>query len=497
MKAIFVQMGLVLMGLLLALMISATVYADINATLKLYNQHYYQSAAKMLRSKLVTLPSNEKDKARLTMGMVYLKNAELYQALYRTSLAANYDYMHYLVSARVKSPSVFVRLYIAKILIETGELTSASRHLRKFINVRDLPHKYRQIARANLALCYHLLDKKQDAQDLWDQVTSKDLSVQAELASSYSKSGDRKAIALRLANKIRTELVRTQSDVSVNVYYNLIDVYSRDGTVDDGLYLLDLIDLSLPIYQESLSEDKLLKYYQLSLIESIAKLYQRASEYYLKQVTGKPYSDRAAYYLGEVYYLAGNLQKEAKVTREALASPSLSIELAERARIRQAAGLYASGQQKVAMNVWDSLVKNKHIKPDQLANALSFCHHVKADCKAILDMAIKVSGEFIEKNTRYLNFSIGQYYLSNIDYDKALMYLEAARDKSQKNKIEANNPLLLVSLAEAYRGRKNYSENLQIFFEMSREFPITRQIQEAVQGIYSLEQRSAGDVKIF
>ena len=31
---------------------------------------------------------------------------------------------------------------------------------------------------------------------------------------------------------------------------------------------------------------------------------------------------------------------------------------------------------------------------------------------------------------------------------------------------------------------------------MSQEFPAVRQIQEAVQGVYSMEQRSAGDVRI-
>ena len=31
---------------------------------------------------------------------------------------------------------------------------------------------------------------------------------------------------------------------------------------------------------------------------------------------------------------------------------------------------------------------------------------------------------------------------------------------------------------------------------MSQEIAVVRQIQEAVQGVYSMEQRSAGDVRI-
>jgi hypothetical protein len=55
---------------------------------------------------------------------------------------------------------------------------------------------------------------------------------------------------------------------------------------------------------------------------------------------------------------------------------------------------------------------------------------------------------------------------------------------------------MLAGLAEAYYRTKKFSESLEIFFEMSQEFPVVRQIQEAVQGVYSMEQRSAGDVRI-
>ena len=55
---------------------------------------------------------------------------------------------------------------------------------------------------------------------------------------------------------------------------------------------------------------------------------------------------------------------------------------------------------------------------------------------------------------------------------------------------------MLVSLADAYYQTRKFSEALEIYFEMSKEFPEIRQIQEAVQGVYAVEQKSAGDVKI-
>ena len=75
--------------------------------------------------------------------------------------------------------------------------------------------------------------------------------------------------------------------------------------------------------------------------------------------------------------------------------------------------------------------------------------------------------------------------------------MEAGRDKANKNKIEMNDPVMLVGLAEAYYHNKKFSENLEIYFELSKQFPAVRQIQEAMQGIYSMEHQSAGDVKIY
>lgn len=92
---------------------------------------------------------------------------------------------------------------------------------------------------------------------------------------------------------------------------------------------------------------------------------------------------------------------------------------------------------------------------------------------------------------------MGSYYLAKREYPKAASYLEAGRDKGNKNKIEFNPPAMLVDLAEAYYRTKKFSEALEIYFEMSRQFPQVRQLQDALQGIYSMEHKSAGDVKIF
>jgi hypothetical protein len=55
---------------------------------------------------------------------------------------------------------------------------------------------------------------------------------------------------------------------------------------------------------------------------------------------------------------------------------------------------------------------------------------------------------------------------------------------------------MLINLAEAYYQTMRFSEALEIYFAMSNQFPAVRQIQVAMQGVYSMEQKSAGDARI-
>jgi len=104
-----------------------------------------------------------------------------------------------------------------------------------------------------------------------------------------------------------------------------------------------------------------------------------------------------------------------------------------------------------------------------------------------------VTGERYQR----LNFALGSYYLRKKDYARAISYMEAGADKSNKNRSKPMTRKMLAGLAEAYYRTKKFSEGLEIFFEMSKEFPVVRQIQESeCRASYSWQQRSAGDVKI-
>ncbi|MDX1812129.1 MAG: hypothetical protein R3240_09290, partial [Gammaproteobacteria bacterium] len=75
--------------------------------------------------------------------------------------------------------------------------------------------------------------------------------------------------------------------------------------------------------------------------------------------------------------------------------------------------------------------------------------------------------------------------------------MEIALDRSAMNSLLANDPILLLNLAEAYRVNKKYSKALQVYFSLGQNFPVMRQVQDAVQGEYLFQQRSTGQSNVF
>jgi len=178
-----------------------------------------------------------------------------------------------------------------------------------------------------------------------------------------------------------------------------------------------------------------------------------------------------------------------------LARPQAPAQYRERARARLALVTYRQGKKEEAERAWTA-VAEASTEPEVLAAVVLGCADAHAQCAKALARAAQVADAGDARRYQPLSFALGTYYLRKQDYARAISHMEAGRDKSNKNKIEANDPEMLAGLAEAYFRTKKFSEGLEIFFEMSQEFAVVRQIQEALQGVYSIEQRSAGDVRI-
>jgi tetratricopeptide (TPR) repeat protein len=278
---------------------------------------------------------------------------------------------------------------------------------------------------------------------------------------------------------------------------DLISTYTSAGLLDKALDAARGADLKAFSYREAMSKTKIITFYDVSLMDALSRLYLQAALTSLEKASQDgALRETAHFYLGEAYALAGSIDQSLRVTASFISSSAMPQQYRDRATARQAANQYRKGRQFDAIGVWDELSRKQPEDPDVLAEILLACGVLRVDCPTVA----KKSAASVEagEGKRYssLNVALGRYYLGKKDTARALSYLEAGRDKGNKNKIEFNDPVMLVSLASAYYRTKKFSEALEIYFEMSKQFPEVRQIQESLQGIYAMEHKSAGDVKI-
>jgi tetratricopeptide (TPR) repeat protein len=470
----------------------------VTRAMKLYEKRHYNEAARMLRAESATIEQSKTGNANLALGMIHFKNAVLHRELYQAAVVASQDYLKKLSAAQGEDRSRFVDLYFGEALAESGKAGAAAVHLKKFSQGNGVSPRHRAIAKVCLGLGYYQNNEASKGTELWGGINTSDLEVKAELAAAYSKAALKGKDPSVIAEGILSEMKRSGNSLSMRMVKNLVTIYARgSGSTEKGLDLLNRSDLKAFSYREILGKSKVIHFYDLSLLNDMTTLYGRASVACLEKAAADPkVKDAAEFYLGQACALFGSIEQSSKVTASFIARSQMPQQYKDRIRVWQGANLYARNRQTDAMGVWDELLQKQPEDRDLIAEVLFACSRMKMECPKVLQKATALVEAGESKKLSLLNIAIGNYHLSRLDHAKAVSYLEAGRDKSNKNKIESNDPAMLVSLADAYYRTKKFSEALEIYFEMSKQFPEVRQIQEAMQGIYAMEHKSAGDVKI-
>jgi tetratricopeptide (TPR) repeat protein len=470
----------------------------VQKALKAYEKHQYETAARDLRTALPSLSPAKQTSARLALGMIYLKSGELHRAFAGVSLAVNTDYLKRLSRETGRDRSRYADLHLGLACLEAGRSAEASASLKQFLaGPAASEARYADIARIALGRAAVAEGGKDRARQLWGGIAAADPEVRSELASARSLAGMDEQSATAFCDEAAAGARRTDAPLPVTVVTNCLGIYAKAGLVDRGLDLLARADLRSPSQREAIGRSKVITFYDLGLLRSLSDLYLQAGIASLeKAAADQQLNSVANFYLGEAYLLAGSRDQAAKATAAALSSQRLPQPYRDRALVRQAAIQYEKGGRAGVLGTWDELSRGPSGDAELLGDILSSCGRLRIDCPRIEQSSLGALERGEGRKLMALNAALGRYYTGKKEYPKALVHLDAGRDKGNKNKIESNDPLLLVELADAGCRAKKFSEALEIYFEMSKQFPQVRQIQEAVQGIYSMEQKSAGDVKI-
>ena len=467
--------------------------------MQLYKKNHYEDAADLIQSYLSKAASQQQDKTYLSLGMIYFANAKLYRELYHTSTRVQLDYLTKLLAADKKSESRFVKLYLGRTLVEAGKLVEAAAFFKKFLMDEQVQPHYKILANIDLGTVFFLQGKKDKALNLWSkQNVSQPLEITA-LAAAFSRAGQKEKNPMGMCQRALGQLKQAGKTPSIDSINNIIEVYTREGDIQRGIDLLKPADLKTYSQEENLVRNKVIRFYNPALLKNLSMFYEKASLNYLKKavaVADDKLKGLAQYYLSIDYGHFGNPDASLKIIDSFISSTRLPAPFINRAKVAQAINNYLLGREAIAKEQLDTLLQSK-IEPYLVADILLACtqHNIEFPQAVISATSMAQKGE--DRRFYSVNFALGRYYLGQKDYSRATTYMEAGRDKSNKNRIEFNEPLMLINLAKTYYLTKKFSESLEIYFEMSKQFPALRQIQVAMQGVYSMEQKSAGDVKIF
>lgn len=462
---------------------------------KRFNNHQYESALRVLLPHV----KEANDQSRFTLATILVKNAELYKALYDVSLPSQVEYLGHLVKPKKgKAPNRYADLFLAEAYMEQGRLKKASSHLDKFLKQKKIEKNYRDIALVKKGTVLWRQKEKTKAKEVWAKLAkSKNGLVLSEMAvvqALYMK--DMKQASTLLDQAIKQ--VKSISDMPVRMLSNAVVVFDHKGTYTEAMALTEEADMGAWSFQEDTIKDKVVKYYDVALLGRMAEVYRAAANSHLDALAANPkYQYMVALQKIDLSLMFGDKKAAVKAVTALSATGGLPDKMAPLLKVRSVIRDYEKGNQKKAIASWRGGVAENARNPVLASQILITCVRLQAKCRPVADEMEKVADKMRGPSAVVMNHAIGHFYMAKGDYGKALDFFELARNKSLKNKIEANDPLLLVALSEAYRRSKQYSEHLEIYFEMSKEFPGVRQIQEAVQGIYAMQQRSAGDVKIF
>ncbi len=475
--------------------------ADAQQAMLLFQKHHYHDAALLMYAQLSHQTIEASYDIQRNFGMICLANARFYNRLHQAAKPLQVEYLKRMVQAddqRNSAASRLARLYLGKALLADGRFTPAIAALTQFLEISGVGEIDRYEARIALGAAHHEAGQKIRAKKIWSALPVDEPHVAALLAAAYQQSGLNPEKILPLAEGAAKTLLTANKPIPVQCASALLDIYGRRSMVREGFEIIAHTQLSTFAREEAIGDHKVLRFYDADLFRHLSAFYSQAAINafnYAKKSANTRTSVTAAFLAGEAYAFSRRMDEASRAMDELLAAtpPKALFRLAQ---VRQLAyGLNVHSPKTTRLD-FDGLLSEKS-SVDQVTDIVLLCAQLGVDCPDALKRATVLWQQAQGRPPANLGMALGHYYRARQDHARTLQYLEAARDKSRKNRIEANPPAMLADLAWAYYKNRQFSEALEIYFTMSKQFPAVRQIQVALQGIYSMEQQSAGDAKIF
>lgn len=459
----------------------AAVKPGLEGAQELFRQNRWGEARRHLRSQWASIAEKDRPAASFLIGRSHVREAEFYRAARSFGDEAGLAYLGELTAAAASRKVVWIPLFKGLYQVDADRNAEGERTLAPLAQ-SALPAPWKASARLRRALALHRLGRIPEAAALLKE-TGPEARFAALLASGRAEPPAASGPGPR--EKLLTAAV-----------------LFRTGRAGEAEALLAGANLDLPDVEDKSAPKKLLRFHDPFVASAWERIcWERAVVALTPLAAGAAGTEAslAAYYAGLSLFSLGVPDEAAKLLKGAN-GPALGPQLQPSARLLLAAcgwqgrppaaaelaSLWDGTQgQPDAVLLWDELRRSGFAKLEPFATKLE---------ARLRDLLQSSSAE------RPSGALVGRWGLARLRHGEGEAALPGAlseyRDKSNKNKLEWNDPLLLLALSAADYRSNQYAQALETLFELSKTFPGLRPLQWNLQGIYAARQTAGGEARI-
>jgi hypothetical protein len=471
--------GLVALGL--ASPALAAVKPGLEGAQDLFKRNHWEEARTHLRAQWNALPQTDRASASFLIGRSYVREAEFYRAVRQVGVEVGLVYLKELLGQRSSRGIALIPLFTGFYELEAGDAAAAARGLQAAAALPTLPAEWKASAQLRHAVALQRLGRAGASASLLAQP-----GLEARFWRLVAK-GTVDAAPVSAGN-VRERLLAAA-------------IQFRGSRSAAAEQLLVGLDLDQPDAETRPDPKKLLRFHDPLVATAWERIcWERAVIALRPQAVGGSGVEQtlAAYYTGMSLFELGAYDESARFLKQAN-TPALPAMLSARASLLLAA---CSWQGRVPtagelLPLWDAT----QAQPDAV---LTWDELARAPLAQSEPFASKLEGRerslLASASERPSGALVGRWALARLqrggDPAALVATLSEYRDDSNKNKIDWNDPLLLLALAAANHRNQQYAQSLETLFELSKSFPGLRWLQWNLQGVYAARQKAGGETRI-
>jgi len=490
--------------LLLVFTISSTclysIPKEIEEALKLNRINHFEEALQVIERALKEEKIKPDFTSAYTVGRILYRKGELYREMAEINVLTSLGYLNQVIEKESNPPDE-VKLFLGISYFFNKQYLECADILNQVTSSRKIKGELMSVSMVYLGASYYQTGEKGRANDLWSKVEKNHLFARSVLGYMYAHLGINPNQGEEFTREV---LERTGKEspyyhsIRMNHAYTLLVL----GRFHQAYEEISGIELDRPIYIFRPSTHKEMRLYDLSMLNSYSKIILGESIKNLEPIATSSSGELASfasYYVAQMYMYLGDLDKSLKYALKAKKLSVISSLTMIRASALEASVYLLEGKSKKGLKLLMEEVERIYGQPSSLLELMNVVILSGIEYKIVREVVDNVESYIYEvewSRTRRDSALLGELAYFTRRYVRALYYLERARDKGNKNKIETNDPTYLLKLSYVYYMREYFSESLEILFSLGKHFNGVRPLQDAVQSVYSYKQKGAGEALI-